>query len=376
MRYTNPFERFEMQPALIHQTLDLAVNIQQIPAPTFAEQQRANFILDQFLRAGLEDVCMDSTGNVYACFPGSGNARPLIVSAHIDTVFLAGTNLSVNRTEDKIFGPGIGDNSLGVAGLFGLVWALGEKQASLPGDLWLVANVCEEGLGDLAGMRAVVNRFGGQVSAYIVLEGMALGQIYHRGLGVQRYRIETQTTGGHSWVDHGRPSAIHELADLIGQLTNLKLPEHPRTTLNVGVISGGTTVNTIAARAHLELDLRSESTDELSDLTQRVEARVAEANRPDVAVTAHVIGSRPAGKLAPNHSLVKLARNALRQVGIEAHLGVGSTDANIPLSLGYPAICIGLTQGGGAHTVDEYVLTRPLERGLQQLLLIVEEAFR
>ena len=365
-----------MHATLIQRTLDLAVDIQQIPAPTFAEQQRAAFILEQFLRAGLEDVCTDATGNVYARIPGGGNARPLIISAHIDTVFLEGTNLAINRTEDKIFGPGIGDNSLGVAGLLGLVWALREKQVSLPGDLWLVANVCEEGLGDLAGMRAVVDRFGGRVSAYIVLEGMALGQIYHRGLGVQRYRIETQTTGGHSWVDYGRPSAIHELADLIRQLTDMDLPEQPRTTLNVGVISGGTTINTIAARAHLELDLRSEGTDELSDLTQRVEASVAKANRPDVAVTARVIGSRPAGKLAPNHSLVKLARKALKQVGIDAHLGVGSTDANIPLSLGYPAICIGLTVGGGAHTVDEYILTRPLERGLQQLQMIVEEAFR
>jgi acetylornithine deacetylase/succinyl-diaminopimelate desuccinylase-like protein len=268
---------------------------------------------------------------------------------------------------------------MGVAGLFGLVWALRQKQASqpdgLPGDLWLVANVCEEGLGDLAGMRAVVDRFGEQVSAYIILEGMALGQIYHRGLGVQRYRIEAQTTGGHSWVDYGRPSAIHELADLITQLTDLKLANHPRTTLNVGVISGGTTVNTIAARAQLELDLRSEGAEELSDLTQRVEASVANANCPDVSVTARVIGRRPAGKLAQNHSLVKLARKALMQVGIEAHLGVGSTDANIPLSLGYPAICIGLTHGGGAHTVDEYILTRPVERGLQQLLLIVEGAF-
>lgn len=365
-----------MQSALIHRTLDLAVEIQQIPAPTFAEQQRAAFVLDRFLRSGLEDVCTDDAGNVYARLPGVGNALPVIVSAHIDTVFLEGTNLAANQTGDKIFGPGIGDNSLGVAGLFGLVWGLRAKPSSLPGDLWLVANVCEEGLGDLAGMRAVVDRFGGQVSAYIVLEGMALGQIYHRGLGVQRYRIETQTTGGHSWVDYGRPSAIHELADLIGQLTELELPEQPRTTLNVGVIAGGTTVNTIAARAHLELDLRSEGTTELSDLTQRVEARVAKANRPDVAVTARVIGSRPAGKLAPNHSLVRLARKALRQVGIEAHLGVGSTDANIPLSLGYPAICIGLTHGGGAHTVDEYILTQPLERGLQQLQTIVEEAFR
>jgi len=368
-----------MHPALIHRTLDLAVDIQQIPAPTFAEQERAKFIQQQFILEGLEDVCTDSTGNVYARLTGDGTASPVIVSAHVDTVFPAGTNLAVHRTADKIFGPGIGDNSMGVAGLFGLLWSLRERQASghvsLQGDLWLVANVCEEGLGDLAGMRAVVERFGEKVSAYIILEGMALGQIYHRGLGVQRYRIEAQTTGGHSWVDYGRPSAIHELAGLITRLASLELPDNPRTTLNVGVISGGTTVNTIAAKANLELDLRSEGDEELADLIRRVEASVMDANLPDVAMTASVIGRRPAGKLAYSHSLVKLARNALRQVGIEAHLGVGSTDANIPLNLGYPAICIGLTNGSGAHTVDEYILTEPLERGLQQLLMVVEGAY-
>ena len=368
-----------MLTALVNRTLDLAVNIQQIPAPTFAEQERAVFIQQQFTLAGLQDVCLDSTGNVYGCVPGMGTAPPLVISAHTDTVFLAGTNLAIRRTGDRIFGPGIGDNSMGVAGLLGLLWALREKHvgrpSELPGDLWLVANVGEEGLGDLVGMRAVVDRFGGQVSAYLILEGMALGQIYHRGLGVQRYRIEAQTTGGHSWVDYGRPSAIHELAELITQLTELKLPENPRTTLNIGVISGGTTVNTIAAHAHLELDLRSEGAEELSDLTKWVEASAEKANLSDVAVIAKVIGRRPAGKLSPNHALVRLARNALKQVGIEARLGIGSTDANIPLSLGYPAICVGLTHGGGAHTVDEYILTQPVERGLQQLVTIVEGVF-
>jgi acetylornithine deacetylase/succinyl-diaminopimelate desuccinylase-like protein len=368
-----------MHSALVNRTLDLAVSIQKIPAPTFAEQERAVFIQKQFSLAGLEDVCIDSIGNVYARLPGKGSALPLVISAHMDTVFLAGTNLSIRRTSEKIFGPGIGDNSLGVAGLSGLLWALQEKWGgqlpNLPGDLWLVANVCEEGLGDLAGMRAVVDRFGEQVSAYLILEGMALGQIYHRGLGVQRYRIEAQTTGGHSWVDFGRPSAIHALAELITRITALDLPEDPRTTLNVGVISGGTTVNTIAAQAQIELDLRSEGVQELSRLVQQVDTCVKLANRPDVVVTSRLIGQRPAGELAQSHPLVKLARNALKQVGIDAYLGVGSTDANIPLSLGYPAICLGLTHGGGAHTVDEYILTQPVERGLQQLLNVVEGVF-
>ncbi len=222
---------------------------------------------------------MDEVGNVYARLPGSGSSRPLVVSAHLDTVFPLSTDLHVTRRSSNpgaaptnveglalstVEGPGIGDNSLGVAGLFGLLWELNSSSAqiagsTLPGDIWLVANVGEEGLGNLCGMRAVVDRFGDRPLAYLIVEGMALGQIYHRGLGVQRYRITVDTPGGHSWVDYGRPSAIHVLGEIIYRLSNLSLPRVPRTTLNIGTISGGTSINTIAAHAQLELDLRSVS---------------------------------------------------------------------------------------------------------------------
>ncbi|MEN8173180.1 MAG: M20/M25/M40 family metallo-hydrolase, partial [Chloroflexota bacterium] len=240
------------------QTLTLAIEIQQIPAPTFGEGDRAEFIKSRFEAEGIAEVDRDSMGNVYARIPGQGSSRPVILSAHSDTVFSKDTDLSIRRTADKIQGPGIGDNSLGTAGLFSLLWMLQEREISLPGDLWLVANVGEEGLGDLRGMRAVVDRFGSEPLAYIVLEGMSLGQIYHRALGVQRYRIRIQTKGGHSWANYGVPSAVHELAALVTKLTAIKLPRKPRTTLNVGMISGGTSINTIAAEASLELDLRSE----------------------------------------------------------------------------------------------------------------------
>ncbi|MBC8330508.1 MAG: M20/M25/M40 family metallo-hydrolase, partial [Anaerolineae bacterium] len=239
-------------------TLQLAVDIQQIPAPTFQEQRRAAFIAERFNELNLVDVEVDSLGNIYARRLGAGEARPVILSAHSDTVFPLDTDLSVSLTPGRIQAPGIGDNSLGVAGLFGLLWLLDVRNITLPGDLWLVSNVGEEGLGDLNGMRAVIERFGAAPLAYIVLEGMALGQIYHRGLGVQRYRVSAQTQGGHSWADYGQPSAIHEIAALIGKLTQLQLPQRPRTTLNVGVVSGGTSINTIAAEASFELDLRSE----------------------------------------------------------------------------------------------------------------------
>jgi tripeptide aminopeptidase len=366
-----------MEPNLIARTLQMAVTIQQIPAPTFAESRRAAFVHQGFSEAGLSDVSIDEAGNVYGRLPGQGTARMVVVSAHTDTVFPAGTDLSLRREADKIHGPGIGDNSLGVAGLFGLLWDLqaNGQAGSLPGDLWLVANACEEGLGDLRGMRRVVERFNDEPLAYIILEGMALGQIYHRGLGVQRYRITIRCPGGHSWVDYGRPSAIHELAALVTRLAALPLPRRPRTSLNVGVIQGGTSINTIAAEAWLELDLRSEGDHALSDLTNRVEGLVKAANRPHVEATCEVIGRRPAGKLPTNHPLVQLAGECLQAQGLRPSLGIGSTDANIPLSRGLPAVCIGLTNGSGAHTVKEFIFTQPLARGLAQVLALVEGAF-
>lgn len=368
-------ERFNLEAEIIKKVLGFAVSVQQIPAPTFHEERRSAFIRENFLNEGLHDVSMDDIGNVYGRLPGSSESAGLVVSAHSDTVFPASTDLKVRYEGEKIYAPGIGDNSMGVAGLFGLLWTLRQRRISLPGDLWLVSNVGEEGLGDLCGMRAVVDRFGGDVLAYIVLEGMALGQVYNRGLGVKRYRLTVETPGGHSWVDYGRPSAVHELAKIINQLTSLELPEQPRTSLNVGVIEGGTTVNTIAAHAHMDLDLRSEAGRTLDQLDRQVQAIVRRANRSDVRVNAQVIGNRPAGKLSPAHPLVRLAKRCLEEAGIQPHLGTGSTDANIPLSRGLPAICIGLTNGNGAHTVEEYIHTEPLGRGLEQVVSLVQGAY-
>ena len=364
-----------MFPALVNRVLDLTVAIQQIPAPTFAEARRAEFVRQQFLAEGLSEVHMDANCNVYACLPGMGDALPLVVTAHLDTVFPETTDLTVSRSAEEIAGPGMGDNALGVAGLFGLLWSLRLRGSVLPGDIWLVANVGEEGLGDLSGMRAVVDRFGDRVQAYLVLEGMALGHIYNRGLGVRRYRISVQTTGGHSWVDYGRPSAVHELATLITHLTALQMPPQPRTTLNVGTISGGTSINTIAATAALELDLRSEDMSILERLSMRVESLAAESNRAGVEVLAEVIGSRPPGEISSEHHLVRLARQSLEAQGVQPHLHIGSTDANVPLSRGLPAVCLGLTTGFGAHTRAEFIRTRPLAQGLEQLVALVEQVF-
>jgi tripeptide aminopeptidase len=351
--------------------LELAIAIQQIPAPTFYERDRAEFVRRSFSDAGLPDVEMDETGNVYARLAGLRSTKELVVSAHLDTVFLPNIDLHVEREPDRILGPGIGDNSLGVAGLFGLVWALRAHRQILPGDLWLVANVCEEGLGNLRGISAVVNRFGLHPLAYIVLEGMALGQVYHRGLGVRRYRVTVRTLGGHSWIDYGQPSAIHELTALSTRIAALDLPRSPRTTLNIGIISGGTSVNTIASEAMLELDLRSENPDTLEALTHQVEHLVSAGRKPGVDIAFELIGQRPSGEIPVDHPLVSLARDCLQRTGIESHLNTGSTDANLPLSRGHPSITIGLTTGGRAHTVQEFINLAPLKKGMEQVLHLV-----
>ncbi len=363
--------------AVLQRLVDYTAAIQQVPSPTFAETERAHLVAERSEIQGLMDVGIDPAGNVYARLPGrDGDLPPVVVSAHLDTVFPAETDLKLAREPNRLAGPGIGDNSLGVAGLLGLVWALQERQVMLPGDVWLVADVCEEGLGDLKGMKAVVARFAGRPLAYVVVEGMGLGQVFHRGLGVQRYRITMEAPGGHSWIDYGKPSAIHELAGLITHLAAMPLPTSPRTSLNVGKISGGTSVNTIAAQASLELDLRSEDAGTLDRLIGQVQAAALRASHEKVKCSFELIGQRPAGSLARNHPLLRLAEDCLIGQGIRPATGIGSTDANIPLSQGLPAICIGLTTGGGAHTSGEFIRTKPLRQGLEQLVQLLCRAWQ
>lgn len=355
--------------------LNLAVQIQQIPAPTFQEARRAEFVRGLFAAEGLQDVTQDATGNVRARLPGTNSHQTIVVSAHLDTVFPLETDLSVKHSPGRISGPGIGDNSLGVAALFGLVWMLRERGAPLPGDVWFVANTCEEGLGDLRGMKSVCEHFGDLPRCYLVLEGMALGHVYNQSIGVRRYRVQVRVGGGHSWSDYGQPSAIHELADLVSRITALRLPSSPRTTLNVGRMAGGTSINTLAAEAWMELDMRSEDPQALARLVERVDALIAAANRPSVHVAAEVIGERPAGSLPPGHPIIRLAQGCLSAHGLGASLTSGSTDANIPLSRGYPAVVMGVTTGFGAHTTEETIHTDPVGQGMASLLAFVERVW-
>jgi acetylornithine deacetylase/succinyl-diaminopimelate desuccinylase-like protein len=349
----------------------LTIAIQQIPAPTFGEAERAAFVQQQFEAAGLAAVEQDALHNVYGRLAGkSADTPPLVLSAHTDTVFPADTDLTVRHADGRIYAPGIGDNSAGVAGIITLA-ALLRRHALVPDhDIWFVANVCEEGLGDLRGMRAVVDRFP-HAGGFVVVEGGMFGRLLHRAIGVRRYEISVETAGGHSWNNFGTPSAIHAAATLIDRISRIAVPANPRTTFNVGTISGGTSVNTIAARASFLLDLRSEDEAELTRLADQVAALVAGMQRDGVKVVAAEIGNRPPGTLSADHPLVRRAVAALHAVGCHTiQYENGSTDANVPLSRNLPAVCIGLTRSGNAHRLDEYLDPTDFGRGMQQLLLL------
>jgi len=353
-------------------TLATAIEIQQVPAPTFAERPRSVLVSQRMQALGLHDVEIDELGNVYGRRPGIVERPALLISAHLDTVFPADTDLSIRYEGERVYGPGIGDNSVGVAGLLRLAEIYQRCDLPMQGDIWFVANVGEEGLGDLRGMRAVVERLRTRIGGVIVIEGCDFGSLHHQAIGVRRFRIEARGPGGHSWGNFGTPSAIHVLVRLAARLTELQVPVSPRTTFNIGMISGGTSVNTIAHYASMLLDLRSVSSAVLSDLVSEVYRLVEEAtlDQPEVHLQIVKVGDRPSGAIPREHPLVQAAVAAYQMVGAQISFQQSSTDANIPLSLGIPAICVGLTDGGNAHRTDEYILPMNLGRGMQALLLL------
>jgi acetylornithine deacetylase/succinyl-diaminopimelate desuccinylase-like protein len=316
---------------------------------------------------------LDEAGNLYARLPGAG--RPaLAISAHLDTVFPQGTDLASRRTAQRLHGPGIGDNAVALAALVELAHDFAQDPP--PGDLWLVANVCEEGLGNLRGMREVVARLQDTVSAYLVLEGMALGHIYHRALPSRRFRLTAEGQGGHSWIHAGRASALHQLIQVGAELARLAVPADPKSTLNIGLMHGGRSVNSIADRAQLEMDLRSETEASLEALVDQVVRLTTHSGEDGLKLTLTLVGSRPAGGLAEDHPLVRAAAQALRRGSRrKAKLGAGSTDASVPLNQAYPAVCVGLTTGGEAHTLREFIDLPPMEGGYRSLLNLIEAAF-
>ncbi len=351
-----------------------AVLIQQIPAPTFRELVRANHVLSCFGSCGLTDTGIDSLYNVYGRLPGKDPTAPaLLISAHTDTVFPEGTDLALRHENgSRIAGPGIGDNSLGVAALVATADIMRQFRIEPQRDIWFLANSREEGLGDLGGIRAFYDQFGSQLGLAIVVEGLSLGRIYHRGIAVRRLHVATYAEGGHSWQQFGRPSAIHHLLVLGARIVQIKPPEKPRTTYNIGIIEGGQSVNSLATHASFYMDLRSEDPETLNELENTVREIIATQSdqAEGIRVTIDVVGDRPAGGIGIDHELVRATATALQAVEMECQYLSGSTDANLLLSKGLPAVTIGLTTGGNTHRLDEFINTEPLVKGMRQLILL------
>jgi acetylornithine deacetylase/succinyl-diaminopimelate desuccinylase-like protein len=293
-----------------------------------------------------------------------------MLSAHTDTIFSSETDLSVRRQEDCIFAPGLGDNSMGVAALLVVPYALQQMSVKPERDLWLVATSREEGLGDLGGMRAAFHTLQRRIHYVINLEGLAFGHVYHAGIAVRRLHVTATAPGGHSWLHFGRPSATHAIVQLGARIITIHPSQSPRSTYNIGMIEGGEAINAIASQASLWLDLRSEERSALEALEAQVREHITALSKDEITFTIRTVGDRPAGHVDPGHPLVRGALAALEQVGVRGTLETGSTDGNVPLSEGCPAVTVGITKGGNAHRLDEYIETPPIADGLRQLLLL------
>jgi tripeptide aminopeptidase len=362
--------------------IDEAKTIQAIPAPTFDEGERAAYILRRFRAVGLLDAHLDEAGNVLGRTPGSDPARPAVmISAHLDTVFSRQTvqNVRLQSQPGRLIGPGIGDNSLWLAALIHLADQLHRRKIETPSDIWWVATVGEEGLGNLKGMRQAVETLGvyqsgGRLGVTLVLEGIGLGRVYRAGLGVRRLRVDIDGPGGHSWHNADRPSAIHQLLKIGAALVDtVQLPVEARSSFNVGLIEGGTSINSRAANASLWIDLRSEDRAALSALENQVRGIIDRVESPENLSTAiGVVGDRPSASLSADHDLVRAAVNILERLGLPApEPETGSTDANIPLASRIPTVCIGITSGRNAHTIEEYLDLSPVAAGMQQASLLL-----
>lgn len=354
---------------------DLTTRLTEVPAPTGDEGDRAALLADVFREAGFDDVQTDSLHDVTARIRGKRSDACVLLAAHTDTVFPRTVDVSVTRKGDRLHAPGVGDNTISVATVVVIRQVL-EQLGIVPDvDIMVTGNVGEEGLGDLRGMRAVMDAHS-DIGAAIAVEGHALGRITHQGVGSRRLEVMITGPGGHSWGDFGRPSAIHVAARLVAELDAIELSTDPKTSLNVGIFEGGISVNTIAPEVRLVIDMRSLEQEMLEELVTEVESRIKAVESNEIDVRSTVVGDRPAGRLPREGGLVPIAREALLMLDIEATLDASSTDANIPISRNIPAVCIGVTSGGNAHREDEYIDLALVPTGVTQLVMVALEASR
>jgi tripeptide aminopeptidase len=351
-----------------------------IASPPFKEQTRAQDYVKRLAALGFKDAFIDKEGNVIAVRPGSGGGPKLIVSAHLDTVFPAGTNLTIKERDGKLYAPGIGDDTRGLAELLSMVRALNATNIKTVGDIWFVGTVGEEGLGDLRGARALF-RDHEDLDGFISIDGAQPARITYIAVGSHRYRVTFNGPGGHSFSAFGRPSAIHAMGRAIAKIADLKTPKEPKTTFTVGTIRGGTSVNAIAGDAVMELDMRSVGMQALLDLEtaalKAIKDAVVDENArwgsDKITVDIKLVGDRPAGFQPPDAPIIQAAMLAVRAVGLEPVLEEpASTDSNVAISLGIPAMTIG--RGGvnlDNHSINESFDPKDAFLGPQKNLLTV-----
>jgi tripeptide aminopeptidase len=345
------------------------IRVCSIPAPGFEEKERAEYVAARMREYGLEDVHVDKVFNAIGVMKGKGKGKKILFAAHIDTVFPRSQKIEIKREPGKVWAPGIRDNSAGTVGMLGMIKVLKETGFQPEGDYIFAATSGEEGLGDLKGMKQAMKEYN-DVTYAVGIDG-ELGNITHQGVGSRRLNVKVHAAGGHSFGAFGASSAIHSMAKMIAGIAQIKVPAEPKTTYNVGVISGGHSVNSIATDASMLIDMRSVGTPELAKVEAEVrDIMAAVCKADDVTTDIEVVGDRPAGGIPSNNILVQAVQAVHKEMGIESELSAGSTDANVPLSMGIPAICIGFTTGGNAHRPDEWLDTAPVATGLKQLLMV------
>jgi len=367
------------------QWADWQMEASRIAAPPFAETARGEWLAERFRELGLDDVHIDQVGNVFGICPGSSD-RSVALSAHIDTVFPASTPLNIRQQGARLYGPGISDNGAGIAAILAIASVL--KSSSFPHALsfLFIGNVGEEGEGDLRGMRHVFQtpRWVDSIAHSVIVDGAGSDTVVAEALGSRRFEVIVRGPGGHSWSDFGIVNPIFVLSRAIQTLSETPVPVSPKTTFNVGVIRGGTSVNSIPESASMRVDLRSTSMDEIDRLERSLRIALDHAvdveNRPPVPRGARrsaaaqyeiiQIGNRPAGELDPEAHIFKVIQAVDAELGNTSQIQRASTDANIPLSLGREAIALGAGgSGGGAHTLQEWFDCTGRDLGLRRILL-------
>ncbi|WP_246637691.1 M20/M25/M40 family metallo-hydrolase [Crassaminicella profunda] len=352
-----------------------------ISAPSFQEERRGKDYLKRFQDLGLEDIHMDEVGNVLGKISGTQNGPKLVVAAHLDTVFPEETDTTVKEKDGYLYAPAIGDDTRGLAEILSIIRAFRETGIEPIGDVVFCGNVCEEGLGDLRGVKHLFQNKK-DIDGFMSIDGTGVGTIIHEATGSHRYKITYKGSGGHSFKDFGMPSAIHALGRAIAKIGDLKVPDDPKTTFTVGTVEGGTSVNAIAGEATMYVDMRSNSEEELlkleKDCLKIVKDAVEEENNrwkheEKIKVDIELLGNRPAGSQSEKEPIVEATVEAIKAIGLVPKIkGAASSDANIPISLGIPAIAVGRGgMSGEVHTLKEWFDPKDAYYGPQKTFLAI-----